>query len=242
MDKTSPPQSNTILIPVAIIIAGALIAGAVYFGGKLSQVPDTASEQVSQRSSRLDKLAPVNSQDHIRGDPNAPVKIVEYSDFECPFCKRLHLTMKQIMSEYGDSGQVAWIYRHFPIDEIHPVKARKEAIASECANELGGNDAFWAFADRFFELTPSNNDTDIEIVLPQIAKEIGLNEEKFSSCLESGKYDQHIEEEVKNALVIGSAGTPTSVLMSKNGKKRLLAGAQSLATLRSLIGIALQEK
>ncbi len=78
--------------------------------------------------------------DHIRGNPDAPVTLVEYSDFECPFCKRFHPTVKRIVDEYG--GRVRWVYRHFPLDEIHPVKARREAAAAECAAELGGNDAF----------------------------------------------------------------------------------------------------
>lgn len=243
MDPLLTQQSRpNNLVPVAIIIAGALVAGAIYLGGKSPQVASTTAGQTTQGNGRLDKLAPVTSQDHIRGDLNAPVKIVEYSDFECPACKSLHPTMKQVMSEYGASGQVAWVYRHFPIDDIHPVKARKEAVAAECANELGGNDGFWGFADRFFELTPSNNDTDIDIVIPQIIKELGLNEEKFAACLASSKYDQHIEDEVQNALAIGSTGTPTSVIVAPNGKKYLIVGAQPYSALKLLINVAVQAK
>lgn len=242
MDQTPLPQSDTTLVPLAILIAGVLIAGAIYWGGKSPQVAGTGSGQAAQGSQKLDKLLPINNQDHIRGNPNAPVKIVEYSDFECPACKSFHPTMKQIMSEYGERGEVAWVYRHFPIDDIHPVKARKEAVAAECANELGGNDAFWSFADRFFELTPSNNDTDIDTVLPQIARELGLDEERFSTCLLSSKYDQHIEDEVENALALGSTGTPWSVVVAKDGRKYPIAGAVPQAALKSIIDVALREK
>lgn len=99
----------------------------------------------------------VNEGDHLRGDPKATVKIVEFSDLECPFCKNFHFTMQQIMSEYP--GKVSWAYRHFPLDSLHP-KARKEAEASECAAELGGNDGFWSYVDKLFEITPSNNGLD----------------------------------------------------------------------------------
>lgn len=227
-------------MPIAVVIAGVLIAGAVIYSG--GETPTTASapqqQVVAQQTGDLEEMTPVSSKDHIRGNPNAPVKIVEYSDFECPFCKRFHETMKQVMDEYGKDGKVAWVYRHFPLDQLHPVKARKEAVASECAAELGGNDAFWKYIDRFFDLTPSNNQTNIDNVLPQIAKEIGLDEAKFASCLASTKYDKHIEDEVQNAQATGGNGTPWSIVVGKNGKKYPLSGAQPISAVKQLIDIA----
>ncbi len=240
----APTQNNNLTIPVAIVIAGALIAGAVYLG--TSRGTGTVAEnnqqpqQVAQQTGSLDEMRAISKDDHIRGNPNAPVMIVEYSDFECPFCKRFHDTMKQVTTEYGD--KVAWVYRQFPLDQLHPVKARKEAVASECAAELGGNDAFWKYADRFFELTPSNNQTNIDTVLPQIAKEIGLDEAKFASCLASNKYDAHIEGDVQNAVATSGNGTPWSIVVAANGKKYPLSGAQPYASVKQLIDLALQEK
>lgn len=234
-------MQNNLTVPVSIVLAGALIAGAVYFSSeKSANTPTVAGNNGGNKS--LDKMAPISASDHIRGNPNAPVKIVEYSDMECPFCKRFHPTMQQVMDEYGESGKVAWVYRHFPLEELHPVKARKEAAATECANEQGGNDAFWRFTDRFFELTPSNNQTDIDTVLPQIAREIGLNENKFKTCLESGKYDKHIQDDLNNATATGGNGTPWSIVVAKNGKKYPLSGAQPYASVKQLIELALQEK
>ena len=238
-------QTPTLTIPIAIVIAGALIAGAVYLGtskGTSNTVANNQQPQAVQETGDLKQMKPITSEDHIRGNPNAPVKIVEYSDFECPFCKRFHDTMNQVMDEYGKDGQVAWVYRHFPLDQLHPVKARKEAVATECAAELGGNDAFWKYADRFFELTPSNNQTNIDTVLPQIAREIGLDEVKFASCLASNKYDAHIESDVQNAVATGGNGTPWSIVVAPNGKKYPLSGAQPYASVKQLIDLALQEK
>jgi protein-disulfide isomerase len=241
--QKTEPAKNILTMPVAVIIAGALIAGAVIYSGGKAPAAGTANQPqqpVAQQTGDLEKMTPISSKDHIRGNPDAPVKIVEYSDFECPFCKRFHETMKQATAEYGD--KVAWVYRHFPLDQLHPVKARKEAIASECAAELGGNDAFWKYTDRFFELTPSNNQTDVDTVLPQIAKEIGLDTAKFASCLASSKYDKHIEDEVQNAQTTGGNGTPWSIVVGKDGKKYPLSGAQPYASIKQLIETALQEK
>lgn len=240
MEESSKP--NTLSIPIAIVIAGALIAGAVYMGTSQSGTRDNVQPQVAeqQESGDLDQMAPITENDHIRGNPNADVVIVEYSDFECPFCKRFHTTMQQVVGEYGD--KVAWVYRQFPLDQLHPVKARAEAVASECAAELGGNDAFWKFADRFMELTPSNNQTDIETVIPQIVREIGLNETAFQTCFESGKYDQHIEEDIQNAVATGGRGTPWSIVVTKSGNKYPLSGAQPYEAVKQLIDLALQDK
>ncbi len=189
-------------------------------------------------------VRPVNGADHILGDPDAPVKLVEFSDFECPFCKRFHPTTKRLMDEYGEEGKVAWVYRHFPLDAIHS-KARKEAQASECANELGGNEAFWAYTDRLYEVTPSNNRLDLA-QLPRIAQEIGLDRAAFETCLEGdlrgGKYAAHIEADVQDAAASGGTGTPFSLVIAPNGKIFIVNGAQPYAALKSIIDLALKEK
>ena len=184
-------------------------------------------------------MNPITGADHIFGNPNAPVKIVEYSDFECPACKLFQTIMIRVMDNYGKGGKVAWVYRHYPIDLLHPLNARKEAVASECAAELGGNDAFWKFANRFFELSLSNDETDIKTVIPQVAREVGLDEAQFTSCLESGKYDTHIQEDIDNANATGGRGTPWSIVVAENGKKYPLSGVWPEATIKQLIDRAL---
>lgn len=240
---TSPSQKNIPAIPVAIIIAGVLIAGAViYTGGKPGNNNTVVVPQqpVAQETGNLEQMNPVTTEDHIRGDANAPVKIVEYSDTECPFCKRFHTTMQQVMEEYGKNGKVAWVYRHFPLDQLHS-KARKEAEATECAAELGGNDKFWAYLDRLMEVTPANDGLD-PAELPKIAEYVGLDKSKFNECLSSGKYTQKIEDHVQNAVATGGNGTPWSIVVSAKGKKYPLSGAQPYASVKQLIDIALQEK
>lgn len=231
-------KQNNLAIPLAIVMAGALIAGAVYFGMAQGGTTSAAPQGGEQFTGDLEQMRPIASEDHIRGNSNANVMIVEYSDFECPFCKAFHPTMQKVMDEYGD--KVAWVYRHFPLDQIHS-KADKEAEASECAAELGGNDAFWKFTDRFFEVTPSNDRTDIATVLPQVAREAGLDVTAFNDCLSSGRYADHVENDYQNALATGGNGTPWSIVVTKSGKKYPLSGAQPYGTVKQLVDLALKE-
>jgi protein-disulfide isomerase len=203
-------------------------------------------QQVAEQKRReaAGSIKPVDGEDHIRGDPDASVKLVEFSDFECPFCKRVHTTLQQIMVEYGEGGQVAWVYRHFPLDSLHK-KARKEAQASECADELGGNDAFWAYTDRLFDITPSNDRLDLSI-LPKVAEEIGLDRGAFVTCLSGdargGKYADHIEANYQDAVASGGTGTPHIVIIAPDGEVFPVSGAQPYGAFKSIIDLALSMK
>lgn len=248
-ERSRPAASHrqNLMSPLAIVASGILIAGAiVYSSGK--NAPTTAGDTeaaaerdlVGEDGTSLDRMAPVSETDHIRGNPNAPIKIVEYSDTECPFCKKFHLTMKQVTEKYAEDGKVAWVYRHFPIDQLHQ-KARKEAEATECAAELGGNDAFWAYLDRLMEVTPANDGLD-PAELPKIAKYVGLDTGKFDECFASGKYAEKIEGHVQDAVATGGNGTPWSIVMGADGKKYPLSGAQTATAIERLIGLASEEK
>lgn len=180
----------------------------------------------------------VTAEDHVRGDRNAPVKMVEYSDLECPFCKRFHPTLQQVMDELGKDGKVAWVYRHFPLDSLHS-KARKEAEATECANALGGNEAFWEYVDRLFAVTPSNNGLD-PAQLPVIADEVGLNQQEFERCLDSGKFADHVAADLADANAAGGNGTPYTVILASDGTKIPVSGALPFAQVQAAIEQALQ--
>lgn len=218
------PKSNKFVVPGAIIIAGLIIAGAIYYDRKtpLGNAP-SQNQAAAPAASPLDNLKPVTTKDHILGNPDAPVTIVSFTDFECPFCKRFHITMKQIMDEYGASGKVKWVLRELPLIQLHS-KAKNEAVAAECASELGGNDAFWKYLDRLFDITPSNNGLDPN-ELPKIAEYIGLDKTKFEACLTSGKFDQLIDEETQDGINSGAQGTPYSVIIGPNGQKSVIPGA-----------------
>jgi protein-disulfide isomerase len=243
-EEKSKSYSESLAIPIAIVVAGALIAASVYMTSGRN-VPSVAGDGQARQEQQagagnIERVRPVDASDHILGNPDAPVKIVEYSDTECPFCKRFHQTLQQVMDEYGKKGQVALVYRHFPLDQLHS-KARTEAGALECANELGGNTAFWAYLDRLFEVTPSNDNLDLA-ELPRIAAYIGLDAGVFNACVERNAYTGRIEKDVQNAIETGGNGTPWSIVVSESGKKYSLNGAQSYAAVKNLIELALQER
>ncbi len=134
MEETKKSALEKFSVPVSIIIAGCIMAGALYYSNLKAKEHKAIIETVQKtETGSSSKMRPVTAEDHILGNPNADLVIVEYSDTECPFCKQFHSTMRRVMTDYGNSGKVAWVYRHFPIDSLHS-KARNEAEATECAN------------------------------------------------------------------------------------------------------------
>lgn len=223
---TSTPPAQGYAIPFAIVIAGLAIASAIYFGeGKSQTIPNNGK----QGNGVVD---PVTSSDHILGNPNAKIVIVEYSDTECPFCKSFHPTMKQIMNEYGKDGKVAWVYRHFPLP-FH-TKAPKEAEATECANKLGGNTKFWEYLNTVFEVSPGNNQLD-PAELPKIAKTVGLDVDAFNTCLTSGEMKKIVDADLVSGQKAGVSGTPYSIVLVDGKAVTDINGAQPYELVKAQI-------
>lgn len=221
-------KRNALTVPLAIVVAGALIAGALFLTTKKS--PDTAKVAETESLKKEIQIEPVTANDHILGNPKAPIMIVEFSDTECPFCKNFHDTMHKVIDTYGKTGKVAWVYRHFPLYKpddqgrsLHS-KAGKEAEATECAAELGGNEGFWKYIDLLYKKTPSNNKLDLSL-LPQFAEEVGLDKSEFKTCLDSGRYADKISKEVDLAAKAGGRGTPYTVIITKHEKIPISEGA-----------------
>ena len=148
--------------------------------------------------------------------------------------------MHQIMDEYGKSGKLAWVYRQFPIPNLHP-KAPRESEAAECAGDQGGNDAFWKYLDRLFEITPANNGLD-PAELPKIAAYIGLDQMKFEECLDTGKFTKKIENDFQAAVDAGAPGTPYSIIIDAKGGKTTVNGAEEYNMVKQKIDAALGVK
>lgn len=233
---------GSIIISIAILING----GIIKFKSKTTTVtaPSTGTTQVAPAPNQpppepqAGPVEPLKNEDHVRGDRNARIVLFEYSDLECPFCKRFHPTAKQIVDTY--KGQVAWVYRHFPLDQIHS-KADKEAEAIECANELGGEDGFWKMTDKIFEVTPSNNGLNLDD-LPKLAGQVGLDQTKFKNCLDGGKYAAHVDEDYQGGIKAGITGTPGNILLdTKLNKTKLIPGALPFEQFKQAIDNMLKE-
>jgi protein-disulfide isomerase len=224
-------------IPVAIVVAAALIAGAIYLDGSRGPKAPVNVQggidgaQNAQVTAEIE-VAPVTEKDHIRGNPNAPIMIVEYSDYDCPFCKNFHETMNRIIEEYGASGKVAWVYRHFPLEQLHP-NAPRISAAAYCVAEQGGTDAFWKFSDLVFEGREINAATDMK-KLPDFAAQSGVDKSKFELCFNSGKYAEQVKADVDAALKTGARGTPHSIVLVGD-QQGAINGAQPYETVKQIV-------
>ncbi len=206
-------KSNTPFLTIIAILGIALIGSAWYISRTHTPAPDTTL--ADQNNSGI-QFRPITADDHILGDPKSKVTLLEYSDTECPYCIQFHKVIVQLMAEYGNNGNLAWVYRHSPILQRHP-KAQREAEATECATELGGKEMFWKYLNTIMTNTPGNNELD-PAVLPQYASQLGLDVTAFNTCLDSRKYKTKVETDSQDAVRAGLQGTPYSLLISNNGK------------------------
>lgn len=205
------------IIPGAIIIAGILIAGAVLYADKAPapaagpEVAAVAPEiPVEMPEGMIQALA---DDDPFLGDPSAPVTIVEFGDFQCPFCGKFVREAEQdIIETYVKTGKAKFVFRDFPLTSIHE-EAQKSAEASMCAHEQG---KFWKYHDLMFA---RQGDLSIKNYKAW-AREIGLKPAPFDQCLDSGKYAAEIQKDVSDGLQAGVSGTPATFV---NG--RLVEGA-----------------
>jgi protein-disulfide isomerase len=161
-----------------------------------------------------------------RGPAAAPVEIVEFSDFQCPYCLRAHPTVDQLLKAYGD--RVRFVYRHYPLPG-HP-NARPAAEAAECADEQG---KFWPYHDKLFATQSKLSDADLK----QDAAELGMDASKFNACVDSHKYAAKVETDMRAGQDAGVDGTPAFFI---NG--RMISGAQPYDVFKKVIDEELQLK
>jgi len=181
--------------------------------GKESPAPE-------QQKTVIESIA---DDDPVRGDSNAKVTIVEFSDFQCPFCAKAYPTVKQTLETY--SGKVRLVYRDFPLSSTHPL-AQKAAEASECAEEQG---KFWEYHDKLFESQAEWAGKGAE-QFKKYAQDLGLDAEKFNACLDSDKYREEVLKDLGDGQKLGVTGTPTFFI---NGK--MLVGAQPFEAFKQII-------
>ena len=166
----------------------------------------------------------ITDKDHIRGNKDAKVPLVEFSDFQCPFCSRVEPTVTQALAEYKDKIRV--VYKHFPLESIHPF-ARPAAEASECAAEQG---KFWEYHDELF----GNQDKFADSYFGELAKTLGLDTNKFSTCVTSGRGKAIVDADYQQGISAGVQGTPHTLV---NGIA--VSGAVPYASLKAQIDTAI---
>ena len=259
-DAIEPKQNNT-SVKISIkkstfnalvisVVAVSLIA--VFFAGSYVSLKSDGitkselNEVIAKLESKIVKnqlvkqpdIQPINvsvDDDPIRGDQNAPITIVEFSDFQCPFCARFHIqTLPLILEQYIETGKVKFVYRDFPIQNIHP-NAISAAVASECAHE---QDKYWEYHDMLFENQGvwNNAETISAItIFKEFATKLELNQEQFNSCLDSGKYIDEISNDLTDGRNYGITGTPGFFIGNEDIGFVKINGAQPFEAFKSVI-------
>lgn len=204
-------------------MAGVLVAGSIVFVNMhpVQPVVETGEPTVSV------KVSDATSDDHLIGSLDAPIMLIEYSDFQCPFCSRIHPDLKKIVEE--SNGEIAWVYRHLPLSSIHP-EAMPAAIASECIAKQKGNTAFWQFADAMFADQTKMNAAEYV----GLAGKLGANVQQFSACIASGEFDEKIAAQSLEAGQNGGNGTPFTVVVAGDTQVPI-SGALPYAQLKAVI-------
>jgi protein-disulfide isomerase len=192
---------------------------------------DAQQRQLAERARNVRRVD--HDRDHVFGNPDAKISLIEYSDFECPYCQAFHATPEKIVERY--QGQVNWVYRHFPLAFHNPI-AQSTAEASECVTELGGNEAFWLFTDALYRRGPVGDESRALTDKLALVEKLGLDQAKFSECLNSERYSARVQEDLEEGSRIGISGTPgTVVLNNESGAVRLVSGAVPLESLAEAI-------
>ncbi len=232
---------------VALLIAAVVFGGGFYVGsiwtenqmlkkgtaGTGAAAPSAAdpAAPAGPTAEQLKSMPEVSDDDWIRGNKDAKITLVEYSDLECPFCQRFHPTMVQVLKDYGDD--VRWVFRHYPLP-FHSF-AQKASEAAECAGKSGGNDAFWKFIDLYYEKTLANGTGYPQEKLAELAAEAGANKDEVQKCIDSEEMKTKVSEQMTAGSSAGISGTPGTIIVTEDGPQELIPGALPIEQVKPLI-------
>jgi protein-disulfide isomerase len=215
------------IIYIAAVLAVLIVGGSLWYTlrGSKADTPDTSA---TPSAGQLAQVRGVQANDHIRGNPNAPIVFIEYSDFACPFCKDYHKALGLLIDTYGKDGKIAWVFRHMPLVQLHP-QAPIYALASECAAQVGGEGAFWKFADAMFATMTPQVTLDSAGLL-SIAESAGVDRQAFAGCMRGTDLMPRIETDFTEAKNAGAVGTPFTVVVTDRSRTSI-AGARPYAAI-----------
>lgn len=214
-------------LALAILIAGIMISGSLLYSGGVGVKLGTAQiKQDPQGNVRVDVSV---DDDPSLGNKNAKVTVIEFSDYQCPFCRIFWKeSLNQLKKEYIDTGKVSFVYRDYPLS-FHPM-AEPSAQAAECA---GDQDKYWEMHDKIFGEEDKLGQGTVTYTVQDLklwASQIGLNPVKFNQCLDSGKYKEEVQKDFNDGTSAGVSGTPSIFI---NG--RLIVGAQPYQSFKAII-------
>lgn len=248
----SSSSQNNVWFAVSIGLAGIILGYSIALSSGRSapsigaanpsapNVPSIPSQKDAQPEAAAQPVAPVDARkDFVLGPASAKVSLIVYMDYECPFCKRHHDTITALRKTY--SKDVNFVIRQFPLS-FH-TNAQKESEAAICVGKLGGSTAFWKFSDLILERTTAGGTGFPLSSLPGLAKESGVDEKKFSSCLDGGEMADEVLSQQTAGQAAGVNGTPGNILLNNTTKEsRVISGAVPLSTMTAAIDAMLGKK
>ena len=234
-DEITISKKNLWMYSTFVLIAVVVIGGILMFSGNSTGTNNTGGTGTGLVTASVDD-------DPVLGDSNAEITIIEFSDYQCFFCRKFWTeTLPQIKTEYIDTGKVNLVFRDLPLGSIHPM-AQASAEAAEAVRELGGDEAYYAFHDKMFSeqnlLDSKRSAGSYSTVtytvadLKAWASEIGYD---ISSALDSGKYASEVQKDARDAQAAGGTGTPYFVIVGSDGKGTALSGAQPFSVFKQAI-------
>ncbi len=217
---------STFSIPVAIVVAGVLVASAVILTQNSEQqatVGQAGDGSPAEASADLSAVRPVEESEFVLGNRESVIKVVEYADFNCSFCNLFHHTMKDVVADLETEGGIAWVVRWWPIfGQTSPLLAE----AAECVGEIGGEEAYWNYTDKIYAAIHDERNFSEEKI-EELATEVGVNTPDLQSCLESERHQEKISLDAEEAQLSGGRGTPhTVVINEETGERSAIPGAQ----------------
>ena len=250
--KVNPLTGKLVPILTAALVVAAFLVGSLYTkvqmlekGGVAAQgsINNQQPAVVAQPQQPTKGVASIDD-DPVLGDKNAPVTVIEFSDYECPFCKRhFDQTHQELVKKYIETGKVKLVFKDFPLS-FHDPMATKEAVAANCAREQGGDKKYFEFHDEIFKRTISNGNGQNDEKIQTIAKDLGLNTGKFTTCLSNQAQTDEVKKDIADGTAAGASGTPTFLIgkTTSNGEidGELLIGAQPFAAFQAVIDPMLQ--
>lgn len=224
--------NQTVILAVSILIGFALIAAAIFFSNTVVSSPNNVQGNIQGQPVASPDAGSVMRTDEaprrVYGNPDASTTIVGFSDFECPFCARLHPTLMQVVDE--SDGNINWEYRHLPLS-IHAT-ALPAAIASECVGDLLGNDAFWNYSTALL----SNQRGLTTSFLEEQAIKLGADASDYKSCLTSKDIAARVQTDSQRAIALGGSGAPFNIVIFEDGTTQVASGALPYANWIQLLG------
>ncbi len=228
----------TVLLIVAMFFLGSFWTKIKYLEGGSNQ--QLAAEQQPQQPPAPSGPVKVSiDNDPILGDKNAPVTIIEFSDYECPFCKRhFEQTLPQLVKEYINTGKVKLVFRDLPLS-FHDPMATTEAIAANCARAQGDDTTYFKYHDEIFKRTKSNGNGLTKDDLYKISDNLKLNTAKLKTCLDDPKQKEEVQKDLSDAGSVGASGTPAFFIgkSTEDGviEAPITSGAQSFSVFKTII-------